>query len=110
MEIKIQTLEHEQGISAILVSLPGSHSGVNSETRNMNDLEGRIKAWLEKQGYPFEMRVAREFKRAGFMVETSTYYKDAEGSKFREIDIVASRVGWADKDRKIFFDIHYTCE
>jgi hypothetical protein len=76
----------------------------------MNDYEENIKTWLKKQGYPLEMRVAREFKRAGFMVEMATYYKDDEGNKFREIDIVASRVGWADKDRKIFFDIHYTCE
>lgn len=54
-------------------------------------LETKIKEWLGKQGYPLEMMVAREFQKNGFSVKLSTYYKDPDESRYREIDIVASR-------------------
>lgn len=76
----------------------------------MNELEAKIKGWLEKEGYPLEMRVAHAFKKAGFTVEMSSYYKDHEENKYREIDVVATKVGWADKEQQIFFEVRYTCE
>ena len=62
----------------------------------MSDLEGKIRAWLDEQGYPLEMRVACAFRRAGFRVFQSDYYRDRQSDAFREIDVVASadhRVG-----------------
>lgn len=44
--------------------------------------------WLDKQEYPLEMRVAREFQSHGFAVIQSEYYESGE-SKSREIDVVA---------------------
>ena len=45
--------------------------------------------WLETQGYPFEMVVAREFQSAGFRVFQSDYYSDPETNTPREIDVIA---------------------
>jgi hypothetical protein len=55
----------------------------------MNELESKIKTWLEEQGYPLEMRVACAFRRAGFRVVQSDYYKDPTSGTQREIDVVA---------------------
>jgi len=52
----------------------------------------KVKEWLEKQGYPLEMRVAAAFREAGFDVRQSTYYIDPETSKAREIDVQAVSV------------------
>jgi len=54
------------------------------------ELQGKIRAWLDEQGYPLEMRVARTFRRAGFRVLQSDYYRDSETEAFRELDVVAS--------------------
>lgn len=62
----------------------------------MSELEDKIRAWLDEQGYPLEMRVACAFRRAGFRVFQSDYYRDRQSETFREIDVVASadhRVG-----------------
>jgi len=52
-------------------------------------MENRIVAWLESQGYPLEMHVARLFEQAGFDVTQSTYYIDPETDTAREIDVLA---------------------
>ena len=52
-------------------------------------MEDRIHEWLESQGYPLEMQVAREFARNGFRVLQSDYYDDFESGDSREIDVVA---------------------
>jgi len=48
-----------------------------------------IKNWIEKNGYPFEMLVAKSFKDAGFQISQSVLFKDEETGKYRETDIIA---------------------
>jgi len=76
----------------------------------MSEFETKIKKWLETEGYPFEMQVAQAFERAGFTVELSSYYKDFDEGKYREIDVVASQFEYADEDRKVLFEVKFTCE
>jgi hypothetical protein len=55
----------------------------------MSELENKVRAWLDEQGYPLEMRVACAFRRAGFRVRQSDYYRDPTTNAQREIDVVA---------------------
>lgn len=50
----------------------------------------RVAEWLETQGYPLEMRVAREFRTERFRVIQSEYFSDPDTKTSREIDVVAS--------------------
>ncbi len=61
---------------------------------NDPSLEQKLYTWLETQGYPLEMRVARAFQVAGARVIQSEYYSDVSTKEFREIDIVAH---WQDR-------------
>jgi hypothetical protein len=54
-------------------------------------IEVKVREWLEKSGYPLEMQVAREFRRAQFRVSQAQFYLDPESHQYREIDVVASR-------------------
>lgn len=54
------------------------------------DLIPNIRTWLDEQGYPLEMKVARNFQEAGFSVYISEYYLDPDEKKPREIDVIAS--------------------
>lgn len=45
---------------------------------------------IEKTGFPFEERVARRFRDAGFEVKQSVYYIDGTTSELREVDILAT--------------------
>jgi hypothetical protein len=54
-----------------------------------DDLENRLRAWLESQGYPLEMQVANSFAHAGFQVIQSEYYSDPQTNKLREVDVYA---------------------
>ncbi|MFF9676780.1 hypothetical protein ACF1GS_34740 [Streptomyces eurythermus] len=54
-----------------------------------DSLTAKLQAWLASQGYPLEMRVAREFKSRGIRVTSSDYYLDGESGDYREIDILA---------------------
>lgn len=53
------------------------------------DIEKEIRKWLKNQGYPLEMKVASQFRDAGFDVTLSNYYTDPENQANREIDVVA---------------------
>lgn len=53
------------------------------------DLEKKVKAWLESQGYPLEFYVAQLFRQAGYQTIQSEYYEDTEINEQREIDVVA---------------------
>jgi hypothetical protein len=57
------------------------------------DIVTEIRNWLDDQGYPLEMRVARTFQEHDFRVVQSDYYTDPESEESREIDVVA----WFDK-------------
>lgn len=53
------------------------------------DLPTKLTEWVKTEGFPFEMRVARAFQKAGFIVVQSDYYDDPETKNRREIDVVA---------------------
>jgi hypothetical protein len=54
------------------------------------DIENKIVDWLNKNGYPLEMNVAKTFSQEGFHVDQSDYFYDEETSNYRELDIIAS--------------------
>src|SRR5688572_25576331 len=54
-------------------------------------MDEKLSEWLDKQGYPLEMRVAKLFMKKGFFVRQSPYYLDKETDVRRELDLVASR-------------------
>ena len=56
-----------------------------------NPLDQKVRAWLEKQGYPLEMRVAGALQQENLATRQSWYYEDPENRTPREIDIIASR-------------------
>lgn len=55
------------------------------------EFEKKIINWLDKSGFPLEMRVAKIFQRYGFNCTQSDFYKDPETNEFREIDIIAGK-------------------
>jgi len=58
----------------------------------MNDaidtMEEKILTWLNKNGYPLEMRIARDLAINEFDVTQSHFYKDFETNEPREIDVI----------------------
>src|SRR5687768_14769628 len=54
-----------------------------------DDLPTRLANWLESQGYPLEIEVARAFREAGFKAIQADYYIDPVSKANREIDLVA---------------------
>jgi hypothetical protein len=69
-------------------------------------LEAKIGNWLEGQGYPLEMNVARKLRSLGLNIRQGWHYDDIEEGASREIDIVASkldRVGG-------YVEIHFVIE
>jgi hypothetical protein len=55
-------------------------------------MEDKVREWLETQGYPLEMQVARTFQECGFRVIQGEYYSDPATATLRETDVVASMV------------------
>ena len=51
----------------------------------------KIEEWLEKSGFPLELKVAKLFSKAGFGVGQSIFYEDPITEKLRETDILAYR-------------------
>lgn len=50
--------------------------------------QGKVLEWLEKQGYPLEMRVAALWRsRTSFEVRQGWHYSDVETGQSREIDV-----------------------
>src|ERR1700682_737273 len=70
-------------------------------TQGKDDLPEKLNDWLRREGYPFEMRVAQSFRKAGFHITQSDYYTDPETNTPREIDVVAT-VQRSTKDNLIF--------
>ena len=54
-------------------------------------LENKIIQWLDNQGYPLEMQIARILKREGFTVSMGDIYADIETGIQREIDVTATK-------------------
>lgn len=53
------------------------------------DREAKVLRWLQSEGYPLEMKVARILRGAGFEVVQSEYYEDPSDNTPREIDVRA---------------------
>lgn len=53
-------------------------------------MESKIREWLQTQGYPLEMKVARLFRAHLFNVLQSDYYEDSETGIQRETDVIAA--------------------
>jgi hypothetical protein len=64
-----------------------------------------VHSWLQKTGFPLEMKAAAAFRRAGFDVRQSFVYQDPEQSKGREIDVFAT-----DPDSLGVIDISFIIE
>ena len=54
-----------------------------------SNVVSKLREWLDKQGYPLEMRTARAFRDTGFDVFQSHYYSDPESDSQREMDVIA---------------------
>ncbi len=52
-------------------------------------MEDKIKKWINKNGYPLELKVAKTFAKAGFNVAQSISFEDPVSGKSRETDIIA---------------------
>lgn len=73
-------------------------------------LEQNVREWLETEGYPLEIKVAREFRDRGFRVQQSEYYKNREGV-FRETDVLAARSTlWDDPQMTTLFEMEAVVE
>lgn len=65
-------------------------------------LESKVSAWLDREGYPLELRTARAFERQGWDVTISDYYKDGRTDEYREIDVVAQLIRSSDPWGSVF--------
>ena len=61
------------------------------QSERNDDLTQKVRGWLTRVGYPFELRVGQQLRRAGFFsVQYGRYFRDPEAEKWREIDLVAT--------------------
>lgn len=68
-----------------------ANAGGASETTPAHaSIEDRARAWLAKQGYPLEFRVANELHKRDFVVWPSHYPPAPMGQPAREIDVLAA--------------------
>ena len=79
------------------------------QKNQMSDPKGFVRNYLSRNGYPFEMLVAKEFKAAGFEIYQSVIYKDKETGKDREIDVVAYFIRYF-KDIQFSFKVVIECK
>ena len=56
-----------------------------------SDLQSKIEAWLNKQGYPLEMQTAQAFISRQFDTRQSEFYIDCDSGETRETDVVARK-------------------
>ena len=76
-----------------------------------SELSDRLRAWLATEGYPFELRVGRAFRDAGWDVFHAHHYLDPETDKLREIDVHAAFGPYVgDEKGPGMVGIHLVCE
>jgi hypothetical protein len=56
-----------------------------------DDLPSRITNWLNRQGYPLELRIGRELAKLGWDVSHGRYFTDLRSGKPRELDVRAAK-------------------
>lgn len=73
-----------------------------------DDLPTKLRTWLKKEGYPFELWAGREFRQSGWQVFHGTY---PETHKLREIDL---DVSWGPygglREKRGLVSFHLVCE
>jgi hypothetical protein len=67
--------------------------GAEAPASSPKSMEEKILEWLGTHGYPLEFVTAGKFRRAGFRVEQSSFVRDRETGKQREVDVLAGRGG-----------------
>jgi hypothetical protein len=72
------------------------------------DAKKNILDYLNKEGFPFEMKVSQTFQKEGFSVNSSVYLEDVTTHKSREIDVIAYKGTLINKH--IIFDIKFIIE
>lgn len=76
-----------------------------------DDLVGRVRTWLESEGYPFELRVGRVLREAQWDVFHGRHYTDPETGKLREIDIHAAFGPYVGNSHGVgMVSVHLVCE
>ncbi|MBK8401856.1 MAG: hypothetical protein IPL29_12610 [Propionivibrio sp.] len=60
-------------------------------------LKAEVEKWMAKQGFTFEMHVAKSFQATCSVVDQSQYYSDPITEKLREIDVVARHLAQVGK-------------
>ena len=55
----------------------------------MSEKINKIRDWINKGGFPFEMKVAKIFNESGFQIGQSVLFRDSDTEKYRETDIIA---------------------
>jgi hypothetical protein len=74
-----------------------------TDVAQKDELANKVKGWLDTQGYPLEMRVARQFQRAKFTVTQGDFY-ETDDHTWREVDVAARveiEVGSNDDAKKL---------
>jgi hypothetical protein len=67
------------------------------QSEGNDDLRQKVRGWLDREGYPFELRVGQQLRRAGFFsVQYGRYFRDPETEKWRDIDLVAAGLSESD--------------
>ena len=65
------------------------------DSNNDLNLLKKTKAWLQKEGYPLELKTAKIFENAGYSIAQGEYYNDAETNKLLCSDCsIILRSGW----------------
>ncbi len=60
-------------------------------TRDQQEpIDTKVREWLETEGYPLELEVARAFRAAGFRAHHAMMYDDPNTDIKREIDVIAT--------------------
>lgn len=73
------------------------------------NLEDKILKWIDKEGYPLELKATQILRTIGFEVGQSIFYLDSESSDTREIDIVAYKY-YKIKDKWVTFAFVIECK
>lgn len=69
----------------------------------------KILDWINKTGYPLELKGESILNDAGFMIINSHLYKDPEKQIFRELDLLASHY-WSEKTLSLSFELLIECK
>lgn len=76
----------------------------------MTDVTPKIREWLQKTGYPLELRVGRRFQAAGWHVNYSRWFRDIRTRKARALDVQAIVGAVKPQEASFFFSLCVECK